>query len=66
MGDNSYIMNLKSMMFRHPSQKHFKFVIDFSYTLVVGCCEVWFKFLLWRVCVCVFGVKGHRRVVYVL
>jgi len=29
------------MMFHAPSQRHFELVFDFSYTLVVECCEVW-------------------------
>jgi len=40
VGFSDYIMGSKSMMFHAPSQRHFELVFDFSYTLVVECCEV--------------------------
>jgi len=48
VGDSSYIMNLKFMIFRHHCQKHFNFVFDIFYTFVIDWCEIWFKFIFWR------------------
>jgi len=48
VGVGDYIMDSKSMMFLAPI-KNSKLAFYFSYTLIVECCEVWVKFLLWRV-----------------
>jgi len=37
---SGYIIDSKFMVFVAQSQRHFKLIFDFSYTIVVECCEI--------------------------
>jgi len=60
VGVSDYIMGSKSMMFLAQSQRHFELVFDFTYTLVVECCEVWLNYCFWG-CGCTWR-QGYERV----